>query len=236
MINLLLFIFRIIQMKMKAKYIILLTVQYVIISNSSFSQYNFKELQRSFTDSGFSNMPYINSSGEKGISVFEYGDDGRLAKSIWRLLDNSRSSQNYYKYDINGNIIEKYREFSDSITSTETFEYDLDKHLISEMFVRSDGFTCSEKYEYDTEGRVVKANYKNYHGWFNGYISFTYMDAGLVREGKIIEDDKEIGFINFKYDSGDRLIEEYWEFSGNYNQTFTYKYSLDEQHTVSRKP
>ncbi len=173
-------------------------------------------------------MPYTNSSGEKGISVFEYGDDGRLSRSEWRLLDNSRSSQNYYKYDVNGNIIEKYREFSDSITSTETFEYDSDNYLLSEKFVRSDGFVYSIGYENDTEGRVVKAYFKNYHGWFNGDISFSYNDAGLIIEGKIIENNKEIGFIDFKYDSGNRLLEEYWEFPGNYSQTFTFEYSIPE--------
>ena len=108
---------------MKTRLFILMTVHFVIISNSSLSQYNLKELQRRFADSGFSDMPYSNSAREKGISVFEYGDDGRLSKSTWRLLGNSRSSQNYYKYDVSGNIIEKYSEFSDSITSTETFEY-----------------------------------------------------------------------------------------------------------------
>ena len=211
---------------MKTRLILLLTVQFVIISNSSFSQYNLKELQGRFEDSEFSSMPYTNSLGEKGISVFEYGDDGSLSHSAWRLLDNSRSSQNYYKYDVNGNIIEKYREFSDSITSTETFEYDSDDHLLAESFVRSDGFTYGVRYEYNNDGRVVNAYWKNYHGWFNGYISFAYNDAGLVRKGKIIEEEKEIGFINFKYDSRDRLIEEYWEFSGNYNQSFIYEYSL----------
>ena len=91
--------------------------------------------------------------------------------------------------------------------------------------MRSDGFTYGVRYEYNNEGRVVNAFWKNYNRWFNGYISFAYNDAGLVSKGKIIEEEKEIGFINFKYDSGDRLIEEYWEFSGNYNQTFTYEYS-----------
>lgn len=211
---------------MKTRIILLLTVQFVIISNSSFSQYNFKELQGRYYDSEFSSMPYTNSLGEKGISVFEYGDDGRLIKSIWRLLDDSRSSQNSYKYGVSGNITEKYREFSDSITSTETFEYDSENHLVSEKFIRSDGFTYSEIYEYDSEGRVVKAHYKNYHGWFNGYIGFTYNNEGLVGVGKIIEDGGEqIGFINFRYDSGGRLIEEYWEFSDRYNQVFTYEYS-----------
>ena len=207
---------------MKTRLILLLTVQFVIISNLSYSQYNLKELQRRFEDSGFYSMPYTNSMGEKGISVFEYGDDGRLSQSAWRLLDNSRSSQNYYKYDVNGNIIEKYREFSDSITSTETFEYDSDNNLLAESFVRSDGFTYGVRYEYNSMGLAVRAYWTNYHGWFNGHISFIYNDAGLVSEGKIIEGNVEIGFINFKYDNRNRLIEEYWEFSGNYNQTFTY--------------
>jgi len=112
--------------KIHVRLLILMTVQLIIISNTSFSQYNLKELQRRFAESGFSGMPYSNSYGENGISLFEYGEDGRLNKSIWKLLDNSRSSDNHYKYDVNGNIIEKYREFSDSIKSTETFKYDSD--------------------------------------------------------------------------------------------------------------
>jgi len=210
--------------KTRVRLLIIITVQLIIISNTSFSQYNLKELQRGFAESGFSGMPYSNSYGEKGISLFEYGEDGRLNKSVWKLLDNSRSSENHYKFDASGNIIEKYREFSDSIKSTEIFKYDSDNHLLSESFVRSDGFTYSVRYEYNTIGRAVTAYYKNYHDWFNGPVSFTYNEAGLVSEGKIIEDGKEIGFINFKYDSKSRLIEEYWEFSGKYNQTFTFEY------------
>jgi hypothetical protein len=210
--------------KTRVRLLIIMTVQLIIISNTSFSQYNLRELHKGFAESGFSAMPYSNSYGEKGISLFEYGEDGRISKSVWKLLDNSRSSENYYKYDVNGNIIEKYREFSDSIKSTEIFEYDSDNHLLSESFVRSDGFAYSVRYEYNTIGRAVTAYWKNYHHWFNGYVSFTYNDAGLVSKGNIIEDGKEIGFINFKYDSKSRLIEEYWEFSGNYNQTFTFEY------------
>ena len=210
---------------MKTRLLALLIIQFTITSNTSFSQYNLKELQRRYSESGFSSMPYSNSYGENGISLFEYGEDGRLNKSLWKLIENSRSSVNHYKYDINGNIIEKYREFSDSVTSTETFEYDLDNHLLTESFVRSDGFTCSVRYEYNSMGIAVRAYWTNYHGWFNGHISFSYNDSGQVTEGKIVEGGVEIGFINFKYDNSDRLVEEYWEFSENYNQTFTYEYN-----------
>ncbi|HUX97664.1 MAG TPA: hypothetical protein VMV47_18170 [Bacteroidales bacterium] len=210
--------------KIYVRLLLIMSVLLIIISNTSFSQYNLKELQRRFAECGFSGMPYSSSSGENGISLFEYGEDGRLSRSTWKQLDNSRSSVNIYKYDFNGNIIEKYREFSDGLTSTETFEYDSDNQLLTEKFHRSDGYSNKANYLYNAEGEVIKAEWEGYHGWFTGQISFVYDSTGKLSKGSIIQDKKVIGFINFSYDSEARLIEEYWEFTGNYNQTFTFEY------------
>ena len=109
--------------KMKTGLMVFMTVLLLIMSNTSYSQYNIRELKLKSSNSGFSSMSYSNSNGEKGISVFEYGDDGRLIRSLWRLLDNSRSSVNYYKFDQRGNITEKYKEFSGSYSQTFTYDY-----------------------------------------------------------------------------------------------------------------
>ena len=68
-------------------------------------------------------LNYENSSGEKGISFFEYDGNNRLIKGWWQLLDSSRYSANFYLYNSKNQLVEKYREFSDSLTSSVKYTY-----------------------------------------------------------------------------------------------------------------
>lgn len=200
-------------------------VQLLLVSQLSFSQYELKEIPRNHTGCKLVILSFSSSEGEKGITVYEYGTDGLISTSKWTLLDKSRSSINYYKNDNDGNIIEKYREFSDKITSIQTFEYDSDNRLKVENFNRSDGISYHVTYTYNNQGRIEAANCYGLHGWFNGRISFSYNERGLLDNGKLSQDGFEVGFIKFTHDEQERLIEEYWEIPDSYNQTFTFEYT-----------
>jgi len=79
-------------------------------------------------------LHYSNSTGENGLTEFKYNESGLMHQANWGLLNGNRSSLNYYAYNLNGQIIMKYREFSDSLISTQTFDYDVNGNLISEQF------------------------------------------------------------------------------------------------------
>jgi len=197
----------------------------MFISISCFSQYNLKEINIGSQQPKLLKMPYTNSNGEQGITTFEYDKNGKLIKSNWKLLNNSRSSNNYYTYDERDHIIKKYREFSDGQTSSEDFVYDEKNRLISEDFRRSDGFTYSLKYQYNEQDQAIIVKVSNYHGWLTGEIHYSYDKKGRIEKGLIFRNGDEIGFVNFKYNSQNMLIEEYWEFSGSYNQSFRFEYA-----------
>ena len=60
-------------------------------------------------------LKYSNSSGERGITEFEYNAPGLLAFSRWKNLSGERSSINRYESNSKGEIIEKTRLFRESI-------------------------------------------------------------------------------------------------------------------------
>lgn len=196
----------------------------IIAAQACYAQYNLKEINASLSSPKLMKMPYASSGGEKGVSIFEYDNSGKLTKSLWKLLDNTRSSENYYTYDESGNIIKKYREFSDGLTSTENFIYNEKDLLINEAFKRSDGLTYQISYSYNDLNQVTIAHLQNYHGWLTGDIHYSYSNEGQLAKGKIFREDSEIGFINFTYNNKNQLIEEFWEFTGSYSQTFTFEY------------
>ncbi len=205
-----------------------LSITFLMIGNKSIiAQYNCKEINGNIMKNKLIEMSYSNSSGERGTSIFEYDRNGKLIMSFWSLLNKSRSSNNFYTYDDQGNIIKKYREFSDGLTSTEVFTYNKNNKLVKEQSSRSDGFSNDVSYFYDNKNHLIKATLNNYHGWLTGEIHFKYPDNGLLSKGNINRNGDEIGFIKFTYDKQERLIEEYWEFKGSYNQTFTYRYETE---------
>jgi len=109
---------------------------------------------------------YEDSSGEKGLTTFNYNDEGILEKAIWEFSDGTRTSLNIYKHDAKGNLINKTREFSDSLTSNQSYEFDEKGNLIVEYFERSDSVSGITTYEYNKKGRLEKANCNGLNGWF----------------------------------------------------------------------
>ena len=99
-------------------------------------------------------LHYENSNGEKGITIYEYDTDGIAQTATWKLLDGSRYSRNYHTYDHSGNLVRKYREFSDGLTSNTIYEYEpIDPG-------KSLSFTSSNVFITNTiEFRVVKETF-----------------------------------------------------------------------------
>ncbi len=209
---------------MQIRFLFSLLIFSTIYNQSIVAQYNIKEINSNTSKNRLIEMPYSNSGGERGTSIFEYDSSGYLEKSFWTLLNKSRSSNNFYTYDDKGNIIKKYREFSDGLTSTENFTYDENNKLVKEHFSRSDGVSNNATYFYNHKQQLTKAKLVNYHGWLTGEINFSYENSGLVHKGDILSEGAEIGFITYTYDEQNRLIKEYWEFYESYNQTFSFIY------------
>jgi hypothetical protein len=172
---------------------------------------------------------YENSSGEKGLTTFDYNEKGILEKAIWELSDGSRMSLNYYKHDTNGNLINKYREFSDGLTSNQLYEYDDKGNLIRENFQRSDSVFGTTTNEYDKNGRLTKAKCDGLNGWFFGELVYIYDEAGFKQKADIIQKGKKTGNIFYSYDKNKNLIKEFWDFSGKWSQTFVYEYEKCEK-------
>jgi hypothetical protein len=173
-------------------------------------------------------LHYENLSGEKGLTTFFCNENGVMHLAHWELLDSSRSSENYYTYDEEENLIKKYREFSDGITSIQLYDYDEKGNLISESFYRSDEVTGTTNYEYDKYDKLVKANCNGLAGWFYGVITYEYDANEIKRKGIIKRDGEHIGTIYFEYDMEGNLIKEYWEFTDSWSQTFIYEYKKIE--------
>jgi hypothetical protein len=179
-------------------------------------------------------LHYKNASGERGVTTFEYNQKGHMVKALWQLLDGSRNSLNFYTYDKKGNLVKKYREFSDAKTSTQLFEYDGNGNLIFEDFKRSDGVKGRTGYDYDTNGKLVQADCKGLNGWFFGVIKYKYDKNGRKTRADIEREGKKVGIINYTYGENGNLVEEYWDFPGNWSQTFTYEY--DQVPDTNPKP
>ena len=175
-----------------------------------------------------SKLRYENSTGEKGITYFYYNKFGVMDKARWQLLDGSRSSENYYTYDGNEKLLQKYREFSDSLISNIDFKYNEDQLLISEHFERSDGVKGKTFYEYDENGKKRKSICKGLNGWFYGEIISIYENKKNPRQAVIFQKGNKTGNIFYDYDKSGNLVKEVWDFSGKWSQTFIYEYEKFE--------
>ena len=169
-------------------------------------------------------LHYENSSGGKGVTIFEYSENGIMNKVKWKLLDESRNSSNFYEYDEDGNLIKKYREVSDGITSTQLYEYDKNENLINEYFQRSDGISSITKYEYGENRNLIKANCEGLNGWFYGVITYSNDENGNKLKADIIQKNEKTGTIDYSCNENGNLIGEYWDLSGKWNKTFIYEY------------
>ncbi len=171
-----------------------------------------------------SKLHYSNSSGEEGLSTFDYDSKGNLSIAVWELLDGTRNSINYYTCDEDGNVTKKYREFSDGVTSTQTYRYNKSGKLIFENFSRSDGKTGKANYEYNAIGDPVKAVCEGLNGWFSGTIKYKIDSRGNKISGAILQNGKRTGQIEYTYDVYNNLIKEHWQFGSVWSQTFIYEY------------
>ena len=167
---------------------------------------------------------YENSTGEVAITTYFYDISGKNYLAHWQLEDSSRSSMNYYEYDSLGNQTRKYREFSDGITSDQHFYYDANGLLTGEDFSRSDKVTGETAYEYNDQNVCIAAICKGLQGWFHGDLIFYYDSGGMKTGAGIYREGDSIGLIEYSYDNFGNLMGEYWDFNGQWNQTFVYEY------------
>jgi len=174
------------------------------------------------SDIRLKNLVYENSLGEKGITRFFYSLENKNYKAKWELTDGSRYSINYHFLDENGNLIRKYREFSDSINSNNFYKYDSNGNLLEDYFERSDNVKGIVWYKYEKD-KKIEADCRGLNGWFFGIIKYNYKDDLLIT-ASIQKEGKEIGIINYIYDNNGNLIKEFWDFGGNWNQSFNYEY------------
>jgi hypothetical protein len=167
-------------------------------------------------------LHYENSGGEKAITHFYYDLMEENYMAVWHLQDSSRSSVNNHSLDSSGNILVKYREFSDGITSLQHFEYDSSGNLVSEDFSRSDSVVGHVEYLYSEDGKLDYADCAGLNGWFYGRIEYRW--EGDTKVGAdIIRDSVPTGSISYQYEDG-RLVIEEWDFNGEWNQVFRYEY------------
>jgi hypothetical protein len=167
---------------------------------------------------------YENSTGEVAITTYYYDIDGTNYLAHWQLEDSSRSSVNHYEYDTLGHQTGKYREFSDGLTSEQHFYYDANGLLTREDFSRSDGVTGETAYEYNDQHACIAARCKGLNAWFHGDLIFYYDSEGMKTGAGIYREGDSIGFIEYSYDYFGNLMGEYWDFNGQWSQTFVYEY------------
>ena len=193
-----------------------LLVLILAVQNCAFAQF-----LPDATDARVSCMGYSNTSGEKGMTTFHYRRDGVMHASTWMLQDQSRHSANYYVYDNSGQMVEKYREFSDGLTSTDTYEYDAAGHRVKEIFMRSDGVGGYAVYHWSERGVLLEAECDKYKGWFTGHLDYEY-ENGRVAGARIRRDGENIGSIEYRYDPSGHMLSEVWTFDSQWSQSFTY--------------
>lgn len=169
-------------------------------------------------------LHYQNSAGEKGVTTYSYNPKGQIYRAVWELLDSSRYSVNLYRYNELGLLTEIYREFSDSITSSEKYFYDSKKNKIADVFSRSDGVEGSTKYIYNDKNQLIEQQCSKHKGWLNGTIFYEYNDEKRIVNAVLKANENVIGTISNTYDSNSMLLQEFWDFSGKWTQTFVYEY------------
>jgi erythromycin esterase len=174
-------------------------------------------------DARVARMKYSNSSGEEGLTIYHYRRDGILQTEVWMLSDHSRHSANFYQFDSSGFAVEKYREFSDGLTSTENFENDDTGRRLKETFSRSDGISGTAQFQWNDEGLLIATDCDKYKGWFSGRIDYRYEGEKLTGAA-ITRQEQVIGHIDYTYNHAGHLIREFWDFGGQWDQTFAYEY------------
>ncbi|MFH2000966.1 MAG: hypothetical protein ABIK28_14890 [Planctomycetota bacterium] len=208
---------------MKINRLLITPLLFVLVAGDLYAQYGSIEI---VNRSPFRvvRLPYTNSAGEKGVSVFEYDDKGMLKSSEWKQIDNSRSSQNTYTLDEQGRVTRKFRQFSDGIRSTQIYTYNERGNLSSVRFERSDGVKGTTGFTYDPDGKLIEADCQGLNGWFFGKLIYGYDDKGVLTHGDIMQKGSKTGTIVYEYDASSNPVKEHWDFIGSWNQTFVYEY------------
>jgi hypothetical protein len=172
-------------------------------------------------------LHYENSSGERCLTTFDYDERGCPRVAVWEQLDQNRCSLDSLRYDNSGNLVRRYREYSDGVTSEELYEYDAADRRVKEKFSRSDGVSGTTTHEYDRDGDPTESQCVAYKGWFNGKIVYT-CEHGRKTGAEIYRGGKRIGEIRYDYDAAGRLESERWQLGDNWSQTFKYEYYTSE--------
>lgn len=171
-----------------------------------------------------SRLIYENSSGENGITFYDYNEKNLSDMALWELLDGTRFSLNFHFYDGRNNMIKKVREYSDLRNSVQIYTYDEESRLLSEEFILMDTSRGISSFEYDVSGRLVLIKCNAYNGWINGQIKIYYRQNGLRKNGELIQNGKTTANIIYDYDENGNLKYEVWEFVSGWKQTFLYEY------------
>ena len=167
---------------------------------------------------------YSNTGGEEAVTDFEYDAFGNLALSRWKVLNDERHSINRYILNRNGQMIEKNRIFSDSVTSGQEYFYDPCGNLLRETYSRSDGMTGAVQYLYDEQGNLIESNCRNKDGWFTGNVVYSYNSYDIMDQARILKNDKPVGEIEYQYDINGNLKLEKWTFDDEWEQVYIYEY------------
>lgn len=195
-------------------------IQKIVISTILLAGY--LNISAQYAD-GLLKLSYNDSSGEVGFTTYIYNGLKLPCKAIWELANGTRWSVNYHEFDSNGNMVRKYREFSDSLTTLQTFSYNGQNQLIHETFSRSDGIEGSADYIYE-KGICIYADCKGYNGWFTGRINYRYDHSGIKESAGLERDSLIIGTIDYSKDISGRIISEVWTFTSGFRQTYIYQY------------
>ncbi len=174
-------------------------------------------------ETGIHKLLYTNSQGEKGFTTYIYNGRETPCKAIWELADGSRWSVNHHTFDERGHLVERSREFSDSVTSRQRFTYNQAGRLVHETFSRSDGVVGEVEYRY-TGDRCIKAICNGLNGWFFGEIIYHLNEEGERDSASLVMKGNRVGFIRYRLDETGRIDHEVWTFSSGFTQSFTYNY------------
>jgi YD repeat-containing protein len=172
-------------------------------------------------------LDYNNSSGEKGVTFYDYTEKGICETALWELVNGQRYSINFQFYDKNNNMIKKVREYSDQRNTVQLYNYDENNHLISEEFFLRDTSRGITTFEYDNQNRIALIRCKAYNGWLNGIIKLKYDDKGQKIAGEFIQDSKQAAVIKYEYDEYGNMVKETWDFGKEWQQEFNYIYEKE---------
>ena len=157
---------------------------------------------------------------EGASATYELDEYGHIIKSTLSAPgeDAGVPTEYVYKYDKNGNCIEKTCIKPSYIS--DIYEYDPNNNCIKTETYNDDGAIYSCKYEYDTKGNVLRMEY-GYTGSAKSVREFKYDKKGRCIKDKIAGDYNYI--FTYKYDSAGRRVKETAK-GQNYEHIFEYRY------------